>query len=172
MRHLLLLLPLLAGCYQPSFTATHYTCDVSNPYCPDGTACIEGWCGGPPFGADLATSQDGAAPMGRSADMGRRPASDLAVQTTPCTALPLMSGCGPSEYCYVFGSEMTDCQPAGSNAPGAACSGPFDCRPGYACLSVNEMPAACYALCMGNQNCTSPSQCYSYPGWQQYGFCA
>lgn len=45
----------LAACYSPDLSKTRYTCIESNPICPAGTSCIEGYCcaGSEPCGPDV-----------------------------------------------------------------------------------------------------------------------
>lgn len=46
-RLMMLALACLADCYRPEIPAGQYRCGVGN-LCPDGLACVSGWCGGPP----------------------------------------------------------------------------------------------------------------------------
>ena len=58
---------LAVRCYSPDLSGVHYTCDETNPYCPDGLECIEGACLPP---GSTPTSDGGSLPDGTMAVMG------------------------------------------------------------------------------------------------------
>lgn len=49
----------IAACYSPDLSNVHYTCDETNPYCPDGQDCIGGTCQAPGSAATTQPAPDG-----------------------------------------------------------------------------------------------------------------
>lgn len=75
----LLSLGTFAACYSPDLSGVHYSCDQTNPYCPDGQTCINGTCAFPgdtPAG-DLGNPDGGPAASGCKAGGGTQLGGDV-----------------------------------------------------------------------------------------------
>ncbi len=58
------------GCYAPDLSKVRYTCDVNNPFCPDGQTCVSGCCGGPPCSGMPSAGDGGGASGGKTCAIG------------------------------------------------------------------------------------------------------
>lgn len=79
---------MFAGCYNPDLSRVRYTCDPSNPFCPDGLKCVSGICGGVemPTPSDMATaSGDMSTPAARPA-CARGTEAELSARMSACAA--------------------------------------------------------------------------------------
>lgn len=113
---------LLAACqYTPTLDATCYTCLESNPYCPDGTTCMGGYCRTPNSSCPVPDAAMEAPPDLRPASDGASPSVDMS-----------MHGCR-SGVGYVVGSAY-------------ACPGRFDADPLTAVPFASELCAPGYGI--------------------------
>jgi hypothetical protein len=122
--------------------------------CQQGSECFAFTCGGAPVrsclrlcSVDADCGGEGrcvtAVPCGAKTTIYR-------TCSRPCDPVaPASSGCAPGLSCFLFDSELTDCDCVGAQRTGddgAPCNSSDSCRPGLFCVSMGGAKA-CRPLC-------------------------
>lgn len=110
MRHVISILALVVGCYQPAASDCEYRCAASSPSCPSGLLCDgDGFCRAP--GASEPTCRDDAG----VASCSNPDAGALNPESCSCTTVGEQQPCflgdnGPASRCNAGG--MVTCEPS------------------------------------------------------------
>jgi len=109
------------ACYAPDLSKTRYSCVEAAPLCPEGQACIKGWCGG--------VGPDGGAVVDMAAKF-----DDMA--QAPLYTQGFSPGCA-SRYGIPLENGVYACPGTFARDPSGQCS------PGYSVCMANKAPIGC-----------------------------
>jgi hypothetical protein len=128
---------MMSGCYNPDLSKVKYKCDIAG-LCPDATACVGGWCGGPPTGSETDAGMMASADMATNA-----PAPDMSIPLYKRTVAPpckSMDG-------YRLENDVWVCVGTFTGDPSS------QCNQGYAPCTGNIAPMGCDWLASQRLGC-------------------